>query len=307
MKNEMQNLIPRENLDSQVYVKRLRPVMNQEASITDTMASQPLPTNKVNIAVDPLEEEGAIEGLRKSYEDTKILERLTSVEGQLRRLTVYGSIFCLITAALMFGFMLLSISLAKKNFALNGNKSVQTVREIIPSQPTEKGSPSAESAVQLRDSSTGEPQRSPEASPPDKKAAPTPAEDHSTVTVPSQEPTPSAATQETPALPAGPEPANVPNTSKEPTIPGVTYLGSITSNKYHYPECKWAKTIIPKKVRVFHSVAEAQKAGYIRCPVCQPPLTDDPQPPTRNGLPPANVQKIKLGWELDQPRGPGGA
>jgi len=58
--------------------------------------------------------------------------------------------------------------------------------------------------------------------------------------------------------------------------PTVQYLGSITSNKYHYPTCKWAKTIIPTKVRGFNSVAEAQKAGYIQCPTCRPPLADDP-------------------------------
>ncbi len=307
MKNEMQDAIHREELDSQFYVKKLRPVLNQGASSSETMARPPLPTKKVDIAGDPPEAEGAIEDLRKSYEETKVFERLTRVEGQLRRLTFYGSIFSLVIVALLFGSMLFSISLARKNVALDGNKSVQTVRQIIPYQPTEKGSPSGKSAVQPQESSPGESQTSPEASPPGKKAAPAPAEDHSAVTGPSQEPSPSAAAPKTSALPAGQEAAAVPNIPKEPTVPGVIYVGSITSNKYHYPDCKWAKTIIPKKVRVFHSVAEAQKAGYIRCPACKPPLTDDPQPPTRNDLPPANVSKIKLGLELYQPGGPGGA
>ena len=52
------------------------------------------------------------------------------------------------------------------------------------------------------------------------------------------------------------------------------YLGSITSNKYHYPDCKWAKTIIPEKLISFNSVAEAEGKGYIRCPTCKPPSED---------------------------------
>jgi methylphosphotriester-DNA--protein-cysteine methyltransferase len=54
-------------------------------------------------------------------------------------------------------------------------------------------------------------------------------------------------------------------------------VGSRNSNKYHYRTCKRAKYIRPKSERVFHSVAEAQKAGYISCPTCRPPLTDESQ------------------------------
>jgi hypothetical protein len=53
--------------------------------------------------------------------------------------------------------------------------------------------------------------------------------------------------------------------------PEVVYVGSITSNKYHYPTCKWAKTILPSKLIKFHSVEEAHKRHYIPCPVCKPP------------------------------------
>lgn len=52
------------------------------------------------------------------------------------------------------------------------------------------------------------------------------------------------------------------------------YVGSITSNKYHYPDCKWAKTIIPGKLIGFKSVAEAEAKGYIPCPTCNPPHKD---------------------------------
>jgi hypothetical protein len=295
LKDDVQNSILTEKPDSQVYMNNLRQEVKKEASTSENVASPPLPSKKIKIAGDPLEEEEIIEGLRKSYEETKIFERLARLESQYRRLTFYGSIFSLVIVALLFGSMLFSISLARKNVALQGNKSVQTVRQIIPSQPTEKGSPSVKSAVQPQESSPGEPQTSPEASPPGKKAAPAPAEDHSAVTGPSQELPPSAAAPKTSALPAGQESLAVTNTPQEPQTPAVTYVGSITSNKYHYPECKWAKTIIPRKIRVFHSVAEAKKAGYIRCPVCQPPLTDGSEQSTRNDLPPATLPSFKLG------------
>jgi hypothetical protein len=71
------------------------------------------------------------------------------------------------------------------------------------------------------------------------------------------------------------------STPQEPATPSVEYVGSRTSNKYHYRSCKWVKYINPKNERVFHSVAEAQKAGYIRCPTCRPPLTDETQTSAR--------------------------
>jgi ssDNA-binding Zn-finger/Zn-ribbon topoisomerase 1 len=57
-------------------------------------------------------------------------------------------------------------------------------------------------------------------------------------------------------------------------IPLVTYVGSITSNKYHYPHCKWAAKINPQRLRTFSSVKEAQEQGYIPCPTCGPPRQD---------------------------------
>jgi hypothetical protein len=50
------------------------------------------------------------------------------------------------------------------------------------------------------------------------------------------------------------------------------YIGSFTSNKYHYPSCKWGKQISPEKVLTFHSVKEAQDNGYVQCRACRPPL-----------------------------------
>jgi hypothetical protein len=92
---------------------------------------------------------------------------------------------------------------------------------------------------------------------------------------------PQATPQPTLETPAPQQLPTVTSTPQEPVIPQVEYVGSRTSNKYHYRSCKWAKYIGPRNERVFHSVAEAQKAGYIRCPTCRPPLTDEPQTSAR--------------------------
>ncbi len=42
-------------------------------------------------------------------------------------------------------------------------------------------------------------------------------------------------------------------------------VGSINSNKYHWPDCPWAKKIAPENQIWFGSEAEAQAAGYTRC------------------------------------------
>jgi hypothetical protein len=51
----------------------------------------------------------------------------------------------------------------------------------------------------------------------------------------------------------------------------VELVGSKTSNKYHYPTCKWVKAIKPWNLIKFKSVAEAQARHYVPCPLCKPP------------------------------------
>jgi hypothetical protein len=58
--------------------------------------------------------------------------------------------------------------------------------------------------------------------------------------------------------------------SPPPAVATVPLVGSITSNKVHYANCKWAKTIKPEKIITFQSVAAARAQGYIPCPVCRP-------------------------------------
>jgi hypothetical protein len=73
--------------------------------------------------------------------------------------------------------------------------------------------------------------------------------------------------------PMGRTESNASQKSDKPpaTAAEVMYVGSKTSNKYHYPTCKWAKEIRPEKLIIFKSAKEAQERHYIPCPVCKPP------------------------------------
>jgi hypothetical protein len=61
---------------------------------------------------------------------------------------------------------------------------------------------------------------------------------------------------------------------KRETEAEAVYVGSKTSNKYHYPGCKWARQIRPEKLIKFKSAQEALEHHYIPCPVCKPPRAD---------------------------------
>lgn len=50
------------------------------------------------------------------------------------------------------------------------------------------------------------------------------------------------------------------------------YIGSINSDKYHYPACRWAEKIKPENEVWFSSAEEARKAGYKPCKMCKPPV-----------------------------------
>jgi hypothetical protein len=68
------------------------------------------------------------------------------------------------------------------------------------------------------------------------------------------------------------EPSRPQESDKSPaTAAEVVYVGSKTSNKYHYPTCKWAQKIRPERLIIFKSVKEARDRNYIPCPVCKPP------------------------------------
>jgi micrococcal nuclease len=50
------------------------------------------------------------------------------------------------------------------------------------------------------------------------------------------------------------------------------YVGSINSNKYHYPACEYAKQISTTNQVWFSSPADAKARGYVACKVCNPAL-----------------------------------
>lgn len=49
------------------------------------------------------------------------------------------------------------------------------------------------------------------------------------------------------------------------------FVGSINSDKYHYPSCRWAGKIKSENLVSFSSASEAKKAGYSPCQTCMPP------------------------------------
>ena len=49
------------------------------------------------------------------------------------------------------------------------------------------------------------------------------------------------------------------------------YVGSIKSNKYHYPYCEGAKKIKPSNEVWFSSSEDARSHGYVPCKMCDPP------------------------------------
>jgi hypothetical protein len=55
------------------------------------------------------------------------------------------------------------------------------------------------------------------------------------------------------------------------TLAEKVFVGSIKSNKYHYPSCEWAQKIKPENEIWFSSSADARSHGYVPCKVGNPP------------------------------------
>ena len=51
---------------------------------------------------------------------------------------------------------------------------------------------------------------------------------------------------------------------------GKKFVGSAKSNKYHYPDCRWAGKINPENEIWFSSSEDARSKGYVACGVCHP-------------------------------------
>ncbi|HPJ30004.1 MAG TPA: Ada metal-binding domain-containing protein [Methanothrix sp.] len=67
------------------------------------------------------------------------------------------------------------------------------------------------------------------------------------------------------------EPERGARASDEYGYDGYKYVGSKTSNKYHLPDCSYAKKIKEENRITFSDQEEAREAGYSPCGVCKPP------------------------------------
>jgi hypothetical protein len=48
------------------------------------------------------------------------------------------------------------------------------------------------------------------------------------------------------------------------------FMGSVTSKKYHRPDCRYALKIKPENCIYFQSIEDAERQGYLPCKVCNP-------------------------------------
>lgn len=60
-------------------------------------------------------------------------------------------------------------------------------------------------------------------------------------------------------------------TTEKQAPAAATFIGSVNSDKYHYPWCASAKQIKPENEVWFSSAVDAQNNGYVPCKRCNPP------------------------------------
>ena len=98
-------------------------------------------------------------------------------------------------------------------------------------------------------------------------------------TKPTAKPTPAPTTKPTPKPTVKPTPKPTAKPTKKPTPkptakPPVSsqgrYVGSIDSDKYHYPSCRFAEKILPENEIWFDSEEDARSQEYVPCGVCKP-------------------------------------
>jgi hypothetical protein len=219
--------------------QELEPDPWEDADIPD--AAFPPSPFRPGPAISPIEADTILQKVQKINRDAELIERVIKLEKQNRKINVLGAMF--MTAVVLI-FVVFTILMVPANVFQRG---------IIlpPRQQVDSAKPS-----------TGK--ERPEAK------VPQPAEPIAKVEVPP------AAGSVAPVSAAKPGEAAAPITDPKnaKAAAPVVYVGSVTSNKYHYPDCKWAAKIKPYKLRIFHSVKEAREKGYIPCPTCNPPRAD---------------------------------
>jgi len=263
---------------SPVYVAPVNHGTLAEDDTSEKADGHPPLNTRGQFAVTPREAQSIADRMARFDQEAKILERLARLERQNRRLTILNALFC----TLMVGFMLVSAFLLLHTNTLDRLNLIQAAKGLIWAPSVDKNSPSPETAakpLEVQAQEAPKPKEAPVAAatessrPADPPTPPVRLEAASTISPQETESPP--LTTEAPTPPASQVSPGVASAPQEPATPTIKYVGSITSDKYHYPDCKWAKTIIPRKVRGFTSVAEAKQAGYRQCPTCKPPLTDE--------------------------------
>jgi hypothetical protein len=211
------------------------------------------------MAVTPRELEAITDKIaitRKDEEndqDKALMGRLMTVERQIHKLTVLVTAFTVLAIALVAALTFLGI---RGNLVYGANFHQPQV--AAAAQP---GSPEAVPPAIDRQAVAAAP-----VVPAPDRQLPGP-----TATIPPAEAQPvSAAAQ--PGETAN-QVAEV-KTAPAAAEPAPRFVGSLTSNKIHTPDCKWAAKISAKNLIAFPSLAAGRERGYIPCPVCRPHEVD---------------------------------
>jgi hypothetical protein len=206
------------------------------------------------MAVTPKELEAITQKNGENGHDKTLMGRLITVERQIHKLTLLVTAFMTLAIALLAILTFLGF---KGNF-VNWSTSRQPQEIAAASNPS---SPEAMVPANDRQSATVAPM--------------VPANDRqlssATTMISPGDPQSVSAT----AIPG----ENVGKSAQRETSPAVAepapkFVGSMTSNKAHYPDCKWAAKINPQNLITFPSMAAVREKGYIPCPVCRPHESD---------------------------------
>jgi hypothetical protein len=212
--------------------------------------------------VTPRESEALTQKIGGNSHEETLMERLNKVERQIHQLTLMVAALMILTMAL---FAFLTFSGIKDNLirwsAVHQAKEIGAISNPLISKA--KVSANNHQSLSSAPMATAPQSSGSEGLTPVNESQPPIAEK----TVSPSEPQTARKT----ARSAGNvgEPSETATLSAVPE-PAPKFVGSITSNKIHYPDCKWAKTIKPEKLITFPSIAAARAQGYIPCPVCRP-------------------------------------
>jgi hypothetical protein len=234
------------------------------------------------MSVTPIESEMITKKIKQHHHDGMFKERLFKMERQIRQLTF------LVIASLMLA-MVLSAVLAFTGFKdyLVSSADFRQPKDITPAitapgklsnlPPSIAISPPASLSVSPLTSTPPIPHREvvtpgndhqslPAAPAVPANGAPAIAPVVTTNNDPSPAATPAASDSDSQSALA--PPALTPSAPSSDSAPKM--VGSVTSNKIHTPDCKWAKLIAPKRLITFPSVEAGRAQGYVPCPVCRP-------------------------------------